>query len=52
MGGGMKRIPKPQGNSYQASASTSSNAIKAQTSVLGHNTFRSDVYKVSEGYVA
>ena len=52
MGGGIKRTPKPQGNSYQASAATSSAAIKTQTAAFGHNTFRPDVYKVSEGYIS
>lgn len=49
--GGMS-IPAPQSNTYKSSAATSSAALKDQTAVLGHNTFRADVYKVSEGYVA
>lgn len=52
MGGGVKRVARPQGNNYSASAATSSSAIKQQTSSLGHNTFRPDVYKVSEGYLS
>lgn len=48
--GGIK-IPKPQSNSYQSSAATSMAASKSQTAMLGHNVFRPDVYRVSEGYV-
>lgn len=43
---------QPLGNQYKASVDTSTTAIKEQTAALGHNTFRPDVYKVSEGYVA
>lgn len=50
-GGGIKRIPKPQANDYQASATMSTAAVKTQTAALGHNVFRPDVYKVSEGYL-
>lgn len=42
----------PQSNTYQASAATSSAAIRNQTASLGHNVFRPDVYKVSEGYLS
>ena len=46
------RIPKPQSNTYQKSAAVSTAAVKDEVGVLGHNSFRSDVYRVTEGYVA
>jgi len=49
--GGIK-IPKPQSNTYQKSAAVSTAAVKDEVGVLGHNSFRSDVYRVTEGYVA
>jgi len=49
---GVLDAAKPLANSYEKSAAVSSDAVKEQTAVLGHNTFRSDIYKVSEGYVA
>jgi hypothetical protein len=42
---------KPQANTYQSSAAVSSRAIKTQTAMSGHNVFRPDVYRVSEGTV-
>jgi hypothetical protein len=48
--GGIK-IPGPQSNTYQASADTVSKAIQKQTSMRGHNVFRPDIYRVSEGYI-
>ena len=49
--GGIK-IPKPQSNSYQNRAATSVAAVKSETGMMGHNSFRPDVYRVTEGYVA
>lgn len=49
--GGMK-VPPPQADSYQQSAATSGAAVRTQTATLGHNLFRPDVYKVSEGYLS
>lgn len=49
--GGMD-IPKPQANTYQSSASVSTDAIKTETATLGHNSFRPDVYRVTEGLVS
>lgn len=49
--GGMK-VAKPLSNSYQVSASVSSDAVKSETATLGHNSFRPEVYRVSEGYVS
>ncbi len=49
---GVLDAAKPLANNYEKSAQTSSDALKEQTSTLGHNTFRADIYKVSEGYVA
>lgn len=48
--GGMK-IPRPMANTYQASAATVGAAIRTQTASRGHNVFRPDVYRVSEGYL-
>lgn len=48
--GGIK-IPAPQSNSYQSAASVQADAVKSQTATIGHNVFRPDVYRVSEGYV-
>jgi hypothetical protein len=50
--GGVLNAPKPLGNNYEKSTATSSDALREQTATLGHNTFRADIYKVSEGYVA
>lgn len=44
--------PKPQANTYQGSASASADAIKTETATLGHNAFRPDVYKMTEGMVS
>ena len=43
--GGMK-IPKPQAN-----IPTSTDVVKTQAAASGHNVFRPDIYRVSEGYV-
>lgn len=48
--GGIK-IPKPQSNVYQSAASVRTDAIKEETAVTGHNVFRPDIYRVSEGYL-
>jgi hypothetical protein len=48
--GGMK-IPKPMSNTYNASASTVVDAVKSNTAVSGHNVFRPDIYRVSEGSI-
>jgi hypothetical protein len=50
--GGVLNAAKPLPNNYEKSAQVSSDALKEQTSTLGHNTFRADIYKVSEGRVA
>lgn len=42
---------KPQGNTYEQSAAVSSAATKEQTVMRGHNVFRPDVYRVSDGTV-
>lgn len=49
--GGIK-IPKPQSNMYQTSAAASAAASRTQTATLGHNPFRSDVYRITEGQVS
>lgn len=46
------KIPKPQSNSYPQSASVSTDALKSQTMANGHNSFRPDIYRVTNGYVA
>lgn len=45
------KITGPQPNSYQASSAAVSVALQKQTSMRGHNVFRPDIYRVSEGYV-
>lgn len=49
--GGIK-IPKPQSNKYQMAVSVSTDAVKSDTATMGHNSFRPDVYRVTEGYVS
>lgn len=40
-----------QRNDYEQATNVQSNAIKQQTMTRGHNVFRPDVYRVSEGVV-
>lgn len=44
-------VPKPQANSYPTSSALASSTIKTQAAMLGHNSFRPDVYRVTEGLV-
>lgn len=44
-------VAKPQANSYASSASVSSGAVRSETAMSGHNVFRPDIYRVSEGVV-
>jgi len=46
------KIAKPMANGYKSSASAVADATKAETVMLGHNSFRPDIYRVSEGYVS
>lgn len=49
--GGIK-IPKPQSNKYQSAVATATDAVKSDAVTMGHNSFRPDVYRVTEGYVS
>ena len=44
-------IAKPMANSYPAASALSAQAVKTQGVMLGHNSFRPDVYRVTEGLV-
>ena len=46
------KIPAPQKNSYKTSTATVVDAVQSQTAMRGHNVFRPDIYRVSEGYIA
>ena len=46
------KVPAPQKNSYKTSMAATVAAVRAQTAARGHNTFRPDIYRVSEGYIA
>lgn len=48
--GGLKVAP-PSNDTYQSAASVSTNSFP-MTGASGHNTFRPDIYRVSEGYIA
>lgn len=49
--GGMK-IPKPQSNTYQQRMSVAAESIQGEAASMSHNTFRPDIYRVSEGYIS
>lgn len=44
-------VAKPMANSYPAASALSAQAVKEQSVMLGHNSFRPDVYRVTEGLV-
>lgn len=44
------KIPKPQANIYQPPAAAVAETRDSQITALGHNTFRSSVYRTDEGY--
>ena len=44
-------VAKPMANSYPAASALSAQAVKEQAVMLGHNSFRPDVYRVTEGLV-
>lgn len=48
---GVLDAAQPLGNGYKASVDTAMGAVKEQTAMMGHNVFRPDIYKVSEGTV-
>lgn len=45
-------IKKPMANNYPAASSLSTEAVKNSSVMLGHNSFRQDIYRVTEGLVA
>lgn len=42
---------KPQSNMYNSSSAALEGAAQAQSVTTSHNTFRPDIYRVSEGYL-
>jgi hypothetical protein len=47
-----KYKPRPvQGAGVQRASEAQSGAIRRATAVSGHNVFRPDIYRVSEGYL-
>lgn len=49
--GGMK-IPKPQSNTYQRQMAVAAEKVRESAVTGSHNTFRPDIYRVSEGYIS
>lgn len=45
-------VAKPQANSYPAASALSAQAVKEQSVMMGHDSFRPDVYRVTEGLVS
>lgn len=48
--GGMK-IPKPQSNMYRQQMAGATGESRNMAASTSHNTFRPDIYRVSEGYI-
>ena len=48
--GGIK-IPKPQSNTYQQKMAVAAEKVREESITTSHNTFRPDIYRVSEGYI-
>jgi len=48
----VQKTASPQANAYPQAAATQQTALKQQTGMLGHNVFRPDIYRVSEGYLS
>lgn len=44
------KIPKPLANIYQPSPSATADNRDTEITALGHNTFRSSVYRTDKGY--
>lgn len=45
-------VAKPQSNMYPQSSAVVEANIKSQAATLGHNAFRPDIYRVTEGMVS
>jgi hypothetical protein len=45
-------IKKPMANSYPAASALSAQAAMNQSVMLGHNAFRPDIYRVTQGVVS
>lgn len=45
------KITKPQSNTYGSSSAALTGAAQGQSVTTSHNTFRPDIYRVSEGYL-
>lgn len=48
--GGIK-IPRPQSNTYQRNMGAAVGEVRSGSASMSHNTFRPDIYRVSEGYI-
>jgi hypothetical protein len=44
-------VEKPMANSYPAASALSAEAVKTSSVAMGHNSFRPDIYRVTEGLV-
>lgn len=44
-------VAKPQANSYPTSSALAQSVIKQEAATLGHDAFRPDIYRVTEGLV-
>jgi hypothetical protein len=45
-------VAKPKANNYPAASALSAEAVKTSSVMLGHNSFRPDVYRVTEGLLS
>lgn len=45
------KIPKPQSNLYQRQMGVVADEVRSEAMATSHNTFRPDIYRVSEGYI-
>ena len=45
-------VAKPQANSYPTSSALAADVIKSQSGMIGHNSFRPDIYRVTNGLVS
>jgi len=43
---------KPMANKYPQAAASQEAAVKTSEAMMGHNVFRPDIYRVSEGYLS
>ena len=48
----VQKTAAPMANSYPQAAASVQQTLKQQTGLIGHNVFRPDIYRVSEGYLS